>query len=329
MKNKVQSDLYQPHIIDFWKGRHDEGIGSARFHELVIFHDLNEAFPQAHHEKTWGFIGFACHEGVRRNQGRLGANNGPDAIRKALSSFPVSMQEPAIFYDFGNIVCKDQGLEEAQDILGEVVADMLNNHIRPIVLGGGHETAWGNYLGIRAAYPNKDLGIVNFDSHFDLRPLSKEGLGNSGTSFLQMYEDRKSTNQNFNYYCLGVQSTANTESLFEKSNELNVSMLLADEFHEAGTEASVELCDEIISSKDYIYLSICLDVFAAPFAPGVSAIQPLGLLPWHVIPAIRRLAASQKVVSLDICELCPPFDKDEMTAKLAASLISIFIHSST
>ena len=67
-------------------------------------------------------------------------------------------------------------------------------------------------------------------------------------------------------------------------------------------------------------------VFAAPFAPGVSAVQPLGLYPWHVIPLARQLAASGKVLSYELSELSPRYDIDQRTARLAANLIYEIIH---
>ena len=54
-----------------------------------------------------------------------------------------------------------------------------------IVIGGGHETAWGHFQGL--AHPNKDIAILNFDAHFDLRPLINGQLGSSGTPFRQIH----------------------------------------------------------------------------------------------------------------------------------------------
>jgi formiminoglutamase len=73
-------------------------------------------------------------------------------------------------------------------------------------------------------------------------------------------------------------------------------------------------------------MSICLDVFSAAVAPGVSASQPLGVMPWDIISFVRQLASSGKVVSCDIAELSPRYDVDHQTAKLAAILIYEFIH---
>ena len=55
----------------------------------------------------------------------------------------------------------------------------------PIVLGGGHETAYGHFLGyVRAG---QRIAILNWDAHPDVRPL-KDGQGHSGSPFRQALE---------------------------------------------------------------------------------------------------------------------------------------------
>ena len=59
----------------------------------------------------------------------------------------------------------------------------------PVVLGGGHEVAFGTYLGLarisRSAHPGDRIGILNLDAHFDLRPGP---VPSSGTPFRQIAE---------------------------------------------------------------------------------------------------------------------------------------------
>ena len=203
---------------------------------------------------------------------------------------------------------------------------MLEQGIKPIVLGGGHELAWGHYQGISQVFPENNLGIINFDAHFDMRPLLPNNLGTSGTPFLQIAEAHKSGNRRFDYNVIGIQHAGNVRQLFEVARENNVNVILADELHQGQHEKCVDFIDRVIDQNEIVYMSFCLDVFAASFAPAVSATQPLGLYPWHIIPLVRQLAASGKVISYDIAELSPRYDVDHRTAKLAAILIYELIH---
>jgi formiminoglutamase len=101
---------------------------------------------------------------------------------------------------------------------------------------------------------------------------------------------------------------------------------LADDLHLGQQEKCIDFIDRVIDQNELVYVSICMDVFSAAFAPGVSHNQPLGLNPWHVIPLVRQLAASGKVISYDIAELCPRYDVDHRTAKLAALMIYEILH---
>lgn len=311
------SSGYRPPHSEIWHGRSD-GALAKRIHEGIELIDL-EALPNTTILPGYGIIGFACDEGVRRNQGRVGAAEGPEAIRKALSSLPFPGKKP--IYDCGNIICLDGDLERAQERLGEAVAMIMQFHLMPIVLGGGHELAWGHYQGISKALPNVDLSIVNFDAHFDLRPLLKDGKGHSGCSFRQIADDCLKRQKPFNYTCLGIQSCSNTQDLFIEAKRLGVHVVQADEFHLGGVQPALEAVDSLLTRCEAIYLTICLDVFAAPFAPGVSAPQPLGILPWQLLPIIKRIASSGHLVGLDFAELCPPYDNDARTARLAAQLL--------
>ena len=128
-----------------------------------------------------------------------------------------SPKKKTTFYDVGDIACENSDLETAQHALGQVVAHLLNQKIFPIVLGGGHETAWGHFQGIEAAFPESDCAIINFDAHFDLRPLSDDNKGSSGTPFSQIAASRQAQGLPFDYTCFGIQQTGNTASLFEKA----------------------------------------------------------------------------------------------------------------
>ena len=202
---------------------------------------------------------------------------------------------------------------------------LLDHHIHPIVLGGGHETAWGHYQGIYAHYP-ASLGVINFDAHFDLRPLLSDIQGHSGTPFLQIAKHRESMDLPFDYFCLGIQPNANTKSLFATAEKLKTHYIEAENLYTNKNE-NFAMLDHFITACDKIYLSICLDVFGVAFAPGVSAPQALGLTPWQAIPLLKKITQSGKVISIDFVELSPPLDQHNKTALLAASLIMSYLQT--
>lgn len=315
---------YLPPDPTIWQGRHDIPADSC-FYQHVRTLNLLTQKPEKTAQLTFAILGFKCDEGVQRDLRRTGAFEGPIAIRQRLAKLPIQKQTVDC-YDAGNVVCIDHDLEASQKALSDVVAILLEQGIVPIIIGGGHELAAGHYQGIAKIHPQENLGIINFDAHFDLHSLHPSNRSSSTTAFYEIAMACKHANRRFDYNCIGIQHAGNIRQSFDDAKHHNAKFILADDMHQGLQEKCFDFVDRVIDENALIYLSISLDVFSPAFAPGVSTIQPLGLNPWHVIPLLRQSAASGKVISYDLAEHVPRYDIDHRTAKLAATLIYEIIH---
>jgi formiminoglutamase len=277
-------------------------------------------------------IGFASDEGVRRNGGRIGARHGPDAFRKQLAKLPYRLG--ASFADAGTVACQGEDLESAATRLESIVAKVIKTpgHL-PLVIGGGHEVAWGTYLGVatKCRQDNQRLGIINFDAHFDLRDKIN-GKGHSGSAFLQIAQDRSSRGEPFDYLCLGIQPLSNHDQLFARAKSLGAQWV---EGADLRSHEAQETIKSFLDKVDTVMLTICLDVLHQSVAPGVSAPQPLGIFPTELIQTARAILASHKVIALEVAELCPPYDgpvgidgtQSLETARLAAACTATMLET--
>jgi len=267
-----------------------------------------------------GLIGYVCDEGVRRNQGRIGARKGPRSVRNKLGALPIHFDTKKII-DFGDIICLDGQLEDCQKALSKTISALIKHNALPVAIGGGHDIAYANFNGIKDAIKNTSknkIGIVNFDAHFDLRAV--ETVPNSGTPFHQILSE----NESVSYFAIGIQQQSNTKELFEiaKKNKVSyVSNFECDTFRE-GLKKKLKT---FIKEVDYLYITIDLDGFSSAYAPGVSAPSPLGFTPQFAYKVLAFLFESKKVISCDIAELNPDFDVDEHTASLASKLIDYIV----
>jgi formiminoglutamase len=265
---------------------------------------------------TTVLLGFACDAGVARNQGRVGAAEGPRAIRRALANMPV--HECTQLADGGDFACAGDALEAAQRDLGAAVAQHLEAGRFPLILGGGHEVAWGTFSGLATHLARTEgaprVGIVNFDAHFDLR---RDTRATSGTPFLQIAQDCAARGWEFRYACLGVSRYANTEALFARARELGVLTQLDEALDAAHFLPSLQA---FVGDVDDVYLTVCLDVLPAAVAPGVSAPAARGVGLDVLEPLIDAVCASGKVRVADIAEMNPRFDIDGRTAAVAARI---------
>ena len=292
-----------------WTGRDDpeDGPLSKRVHNFV-----SDTGKRA-------VIGFASEAGVRRNKGRLGAKHGPTALRKSLGglSAPNNFEN---LKDLGDIIVDGDDLEAGQALLGQHINNALTHHERVIVFGGGHETAYGSYLGLSAHYPSKKIGIINLDAHLDIRNIGASGPS-SGTPFNQI---RDLSEKTFDYLCIGVAKESNTHALLSRAAEWGVKIIYDRELLVNPLIANAEIT-AMSKRCDIIYLSIDIDLMPHFQAPGVSAPAVRGV-PFIIVERLIQFVQSEcqanscSVPLADIVELSPQHDIHGMTAKTAASL---------
>lgn len=309
-----------------WEGRTDgDGAEHRRWHQAVTLGaglgvGEDSALGETAEAPAATLLGFASDAGVARNMGRVGAAQGPDALRKALSSLAYPARLGAVV-DAGDLRVSGDELEDGQADLGAAIAEHLGAGRFVTVLGGGHETAFGSYLGLAQSglldgAPR--LGILNLDAHFDLRLAERPS---SGTPFLQMAQAQEEAGREFHYAVVGISEPNNTQTLFDTAHRLGVRYLKDEECQGAEKSAVVAFVEAFLADVDVAYLTIDLDVLPAAVAPGVSAPAGYGV-PFDVIRAAAVTAArSGKLALLDVVELNPAFDVDGRTARSAARLI--------
>lgn len=308
---------------ELWTGR--KSGQQLYLHEKVQCINLESESFSSPSKKTFTILGYACDEGVELNQGRIGAFDGPDAVRKALAKMPNHLADDTALIDTGTLEFLEGRLENIQVHLSEKVSQLLEQNAFPVIIGGGHDIAYGHYNGIRDFIaPEKTIGIINFDAHFDLR--SNENGNNSGTPFYQIAQDCKTNNTSFNYLCLGIRKDANDAELFKTADELNVFYVERKHFSMHYIEHVQLRLMQFIEEVDYIYTTIDLDGFSSAYAPGVSATSPMGFSPDIVLESLKLIIDSEKLISMDLAEMNPEYDIDGQTAKLAASLIHYVMH---
>ena len=282
---------------DLWHGRFD----SNEEIDLRIW-QIVKPFDNVSKEYGICLVGYDTDDGIKRNQGRIGAEKGSNAIRKAMQSFPIV--ENLRIYDYQNL--KNKVLEEAQKEYSLKIYNVIKKELFPIGLGGGHDIAFASYSGIRKAYPDKKIGIINFDTHLDMR--SYDNGATSGTSFKQILDSDK----NVKYSIVGFKKQGNTKRLIDTAKSYNV-LILDEENDEKFINDELK---KYLADTDILYVTFCMDVFNASDAPGVSAPTIMGLDPKKGKRILREIMKSKKVVCVDFAD-----DIDSRTAKLAGSLI--------
>jgi formiminoglutamase len=272
-------------------------------------------------------LGFPVDEGIRRNGGRVGAAGAPDAIRGWL--YRLAPTDAHLGLDIRSLSPVDLGdlapalsLEESQAKLGAIVGEILKVGAIPIILGGGHETAYGHFLGY--CHAGLRPAIINFDAHLDIR-VPVGGLGNSGTPFRQAMDHETAPLEPGRYACLGIQPRTTSVAHWQFCQERGDLLAVAETLRGNLAAQFDRVCAQLGQSGSPIYVTVDADVVSAADVPGVSAPNSSGLAGHELLVCARNAGRNPRVRSFDLVEINPKLDSDSRSSRWAATMVWHFL----
>ncbi|KAB8028450.1 formimidoylglutamase [Fluviispira multicolorata] len=336
----------------------DESIG-ANFSKILLINKHNNDIKEQIKGK-FILLGVPDDRGVLANLGNPGAKNGPQLFRDSfyklydtqLHRFNPITQKPNTkdqkqyhnrnflserFIDVGNIILAET-IEETHNRIADVIELLLQNEAKLIfVLGGGHDFSYGSYKGHVNYKKDEIIPIINFDAHFDLRPVINGSI-NSGTAFYRIIQDfNKNIINGKALLEIGIQRERNPHSLFEFALKHEVKTIEYISFldiwrdYNTGNSQipSEHIHDHIDDCSKFgfnrktgsIHVSLCLDVFDQAIAPGTSASTPLGAQMKDLSLSLAFFGKNHTCRIMDIAELCPARDTHDQTSRLCASIV--------
>jgi formiminoglutamase len=179
-------------------------------------------------------------------------------------------------------------------------------HSFPVSIGGDHSITAMLVKGLKETYPNEKIGILQLDTHFDLRDLKDHGPTN-GTPIRNLIES--GTIKGENVFNIGLHGFFNAPSLVECAKEYGVHYVTLKNARKNGVKETVEQALKTLSEKvDRIYLTVDIDVLDIAYAPGVPASTPGGMRTDELFEAVYMAGLHPKVGAMDIVCLDPTRD---------------------
>lgn len=268
-------------------------------------------------------LGCPQDEGVRRNNGRTGAAEGPAAIRAQfyeLTPFNIKRR----LFDLGDVRIEGT-LEDIHDRHRAVVSSVLRDGKRLIVLGGGNDISYPDGVAMAEVFgPDKWIGI-NVDSHLDVR-ISPER--NSGTPYRQLLDEGHLRPAFF--YEVAYQTHFASPIYYKYLRDLGVHRISL-ELLRSREEPDMEIKDQIRqrfigqSSSLNTFFGFDIDAVRSSDAPGSSKPSPLGLRAGEFITLVKYAASLANTKLIEFSEVNPKYDMDDRTSKLVAIAMHRFI----
>ena len=244
---------------------------------------------------------------------RKGASRGPDSLRQASNEsgfferngklipvFPILGKiSNKLNFDYGNI---------PRENLQKLITDLVANNKIPIVIGGDHSIT-STVLQATGDIHGK-LGLFYFDAHPDFVSSTTDYYGSVLTDSSRWIDFSKSM-------LIGTRA-AEPEEL-ENAESVGLEVITPIDVAKLGiSQVANKLQAKGYNNKRYV--SIDLDCADPAYAPGVSLPSPCGLSSIDLVYLVK-LVINSGIVGIDIVELSPDFDLNDMTANLAARIL--------
>jgi arginase family enzyme len=238
----------------------------------------------------------------------------PDYVREKLYLLNEGAYTTRIV-DLGNIR-RGETVIDTYFAVKTVVAELIKKDIIPIIIGGGQDLTYAQYLGYETLEQKVDLVVV--DSHLDLEDDEpSESIETTSTSYLTkifLHEP----NYLFNYSNLGYQT------FFASQDSLRVMEKLYFDVHRLGNiSGNIAVAEPTIRNANMV--SFDLSAIRSSDAAANANATPNGLYGEEACQICRYAGFNDKLTSIGFYEFNPAYDSNGQTAMLLSQMIWYFI----
>jgi len=206
-------------------------------------------------------------------------------------------------FDAGDLQLSIGNTEMALDQVESFTAQILQDRMRPAMVGGEHLVTLGAVRAVYKHYP--DLHVIHFDAHADMRD-DYLGAALSHATVMRRVWDLLGDGR---IYQFGVRSGDRSEFLWGRGR------IHTQKFNLAGLEGIAEK----LGAKP-VYFTFDLDVLDPSVFPGTGNPEAGGACFGEVMDAIKLLSPLN-IVGFDIVELSPPYDQSGISTAAACKLL--------
>ncbi len=235
------------------------------------------------------------------------------------SGFPVELNK----IDLEEIHLDNSNLDSANKLIYKNALETFEIKPKTLFLGGDHSVSFSlvrAFLDYCEGIKGKEPCLIVFDAHPDCMPVVKSNEKHPNhEEWLRCLIEQGFPSKNV--LLVGIRNSDVQEINFLKKNSIKfigMNSLL---------ENIEETCEIIMefSDKKELYVSLDIDVVDPVFAPGTGRLEPGGLTSREFIYLIQRLNKIKNLRAVDLVEINPLKDKDKLTVKLGAKIVSEMI----
>lgn len=191
------------------------------------------------------------------------------------------------------------------------IRKIISKKAIPFTIGGDHAITTPI---LRAFDEFDDICVVQFDAHLD---FSKDphGISEGPGSPMRRASEMKHISHIMQ---IGIRGIGSSQLSDFKDAQANGNVILTSkDVRVMGTE---KVIDKIPQAKNY-YITIDIDGLDPSIAIGTGSPVPFGLLYEEVSEIIEGVASKGNIIGMDVTEISPPCDVQNMTSMYGAQLM--------
>lgn len=278
-----------------WESPLHEELG-----KIVEFHDQS-GFPDWEKAK----VAIFGVEEERRSNENAGCSLAPDKVREHLYSLGLGASLPIV--DLGNIKAGST-VEDTYFAVSQVIAELVKRSVFPILIGGGHDLTYANYLAYEKL--EQTVNLVTVDPRVDLGTMEEELSSRSFLGKIILHQP----NYLFNYCNVALQ----THYIDGKVMDL-MDKLYFESFRLGEIRKDIQNAEPLIRNADIF--SFDVSAIRMADAPGNKKASPNGLFGEEACQLCRYAGMNDKLSSAGFYEFNPSMDRGGQTAQLVAQMI--------
>ena len=244
---------------------------------------------------------------------KSGSRFGPSAIRDLSANLELYSVRSGIdlekipVHDMGDIDTLE-GMEETLQRISSVWAELVEDGKIPIMAGGEHTITKAAI----DALP-KDLGLVSFDAHLDLRD---DFLGERimHATFMRRVAEHIGPDHIME---VGIRAFSKPE--LDYCKESGVQVVTPQDLRKSSLEKTAQRIRLFLSKFAHSYVTVDIDVLDPAYAPGVGNPEPDGLTTDELLTLVQA-SMGRNTIGLDVVEVAPELDSGQ-TAAVCAKVI--------
>jgi agmatinase len=276
-----------------------------------------------------------CFLGVPHDHGnmvRAGTSQGPAGIREASTQyFPYMFEYDVDLLDFFKLVdCGDVPAipgnnARSHELIYAYVTECLEAGAMVVLVGGDHSVPIPGAKALSDYKKNGRIGYLHVDCHLDSAPDWEGNILTNCSGSSRALDLPNCSAANMAH--MGSRNGLNPKDWVDTLIDKGARLLPMHEFADRGVEACTrEIFERAWNGTDGVYFTWDTDSLDASCAPGTTAPEPFGIKAREAIQ-LARIAGEYGASIMEISELCPLWDANNITSKLSCCMVYHFLGS--